>query len=534
MAMSSVQQQDKIGPVATVATRVNRRRTGRGHTGDRSTLADAVLRRWVWGAVVANAVGAGTVYAFLSFAAPILLSSAEAHRLQLRSVVALAVFFGIAVPILIRVRRRRFRSITRCLREDRPPTEQERQDALQAPRSGVRVAASVWGSGAVVFGGMGVTEAPLASLYIFVTILLAGASTCAVWYLILERIMRPVSARALVGEAPERPVGPGIQTRFAMAWLLATAVPLLGIVTLAVGYLGGFGFAAERTFAAITVLVVIALSVGLPAILVAARSVADRVSALREAFSRLEAGDFVTRVVVDDASEVGRLQVGFNRVAAGLAERERLRETFGVYVDPGVVEHILGDTTGGSAQEVEVTVMFVDVRDFTSYAEALPASAVIATLNGLFARIVPLVHARGGHIDKYIGDGLLAVFGAPRRLPDHADQALRAALDIAAAVRAGFDGALSVGIGLNSGAVVAGNVGGGGRFEFSVIGDAVNVAARVESATRQTGDVILLTAHTRALLRGSHVPLSERGGVQLKGRRSPVDVFAALPGDIAG
>ncbi|MGE2717547.1 adenylate/guanylate cyclase domain-containing protein [Mycolicibacterium litorale] len=503
------------------------------NTTDASVLADTVLKRWMWGAAVANGVGGGAVFAFLTFAAPILLTAAQAHRLQLRSAVAMVVFFGVVVPILVRMRQRWFRSITGWLREGRAPTEQERRVTLQAPGNGVRVAAGVWGGGAVLFGAMGATEAPSASLYIFLTVLLAGASTCAVWYLIVERIMRPVSARALIGEAPERPIGPGIQARFAMAWTLPTAVPLLGIVTLAFGYLADFGFAAQRTFAAILILVAISLTLGLFTILVAARSLADRVSALRDAFADLEAGDFVTRVVVDDASEVGRLQVGFNRVAAGLAEREHLRETFGTYVDPGVAEHILRETTGHTGEEVEVTIMFVDVRDFTSFAESSPAPTVVATLNRLFARIVPLVYARGGHIDKYIGDGLLAVFGAPRRLADHADQALRAALDIAEAVRESFDGALSVGIGLNSGPVVAGSVGGAGRFEFSVIGDAVNVAARVESATRQTGDVILLTGDTRAMLTEAPVTLSERGGVQLRGRRSPVDVFAALPDHVA-
>jgi adenylate cyclase len=96
---------------------------------------------------------------------------------------------------------------------------------------------------------------------------------------------------------------------------------------------------------------------------------------------------------------------------------------------------------------------------------------------------VPIVHAHGGHVDKYVGDGLLAVFGAPRRQEEHADQALAVSLEIAAAVEEEFEDRLSIGVGLNSGLVVAGNVGGAGRLEFSVIGDAVNVAARVEAAT---------------------------------------------------
>ncbi len=122
----------------------------------------------------------------------------------------------------------------------------------------------------------------------------------------------------------------------------------------------------------------------------------------------------------------------------------------------------------------------------------------MAALNALFERVVPIIHDHGGRVDKFIGDGLLAVFGAPRRQEDHADQALAAALEIAE--EAGGEDQLSFGIGLNSGEVVAGNLGGAGRLEFSVIGDPVNVAARVESATRETGDTILMTERTRELL----------------------------------
>lgn len=173
-------------------------------------------------------------------------------------------------------------------------------------------------------------------------------------------------------------------------------------------------------------------------------------------------------------------------------------------------------------------MMFVDVRGFTALAEALSPAAVVAILNRLFETIVPLVHAHGGHVDKYAGDGLLAVFGAPRRQPDHAERALTAALAIPEAVRTEFGDTLSVGVGLNSGPVIAGNVGGAGRLEFSVIGDAVNVAARVESATRQTGDTVLLTQHTRELLGASPVTLVERPGIQLKGKTAAVRLFAPL------
>src|SRR5207244_4178301 len=106
------------------------------------------------------------------------------------------------------------------------------------------------------------------------------------------------------------------------------------------------------------------------------------------------------------------------------------------------------------------------------FAERFAASEVVATLNRLFELVVPLIHKHGGHVDKFVGDGLLAVFGAPRRFEDHAERALTAALEIGRSVREQLSGQLEIGIGLNTGPVVAGNVGGGGRLEFSVIGDA--------------------------------------------------------------
>jgi adenylate cyclase len=214
-------------------------------------------------------------------------------------------------------------------------------------------------------------------------------------------------------------------------------------------------------------------------------------------------------------------------MVAGLRERERIRDAFGTYVDREVAEHILREGTSLEGEEVEVTVMFIDIRDFTSLAERLSAPEVVATLNRLFERVVPIIHAHGGHVDKYVGDGLLAVFGAPARQEDHADRALAASLEIAAAVDQEFEDELSIGVGVNSGRVVAGNIGGAGRLEFSVIGDAVNVAARVEAATRTTGDTVLLSGHTRALLSDdATATLEERPAVPLKGKLDPVSLFA--------
>jgi adenylate cyclase len=513
-----------------IPTTRTRRRSG-GAATDANRSAGALQRmtfvRWVWGAAVVSICGGAIIFAFLAFAAPILLSPIETQRMLLRGGTAIAIFVIIASPTLLRIRRRRFEQSTAWLGEDRPPTVSEQRMTLDAPAEAVRVSAVVWTVCAVVFALLGVTETLSVPLYIFCAVLLGGISTSAVLYLVVERVMRPVSARALRGGAPENNVGPTVQRRLTMAWTLTTGTPLLGVAILAVGYLLGVGFRAQRTFAAVLVLVAVALVVGLFALLVAVHSVAERLSALRTALARVEDGDFGARVVVDDASEIGQLQAGFNAMAAGLAEREHIRDTLTTYVDRDVAEHILrGQALTG--EEVDVTMMFVDVCGFTSFAEALHPADVVATLNRLFERIVPLVHQQGGHVDKYAGDGLLAVFGAPRRYSDHADRALAAALRIADAVRDEFDGTLSVGVGLNSGRVVAGNVGGAGRLEFSVIGDAVNVAARVESATRQTGDSVLLSDQTLGMLTEAGGDFVERPGLVLRGKTAPVLIYAPV------
>jgi class 3 adenylate cyclase len=180
---------------------------------------------------------------------------------------------------------------------------------------------------------------------------------------------------------------------------------------------------------------------------------------------------------------------------------------------------------------LDVSIMFCDVQNFTGFAEGADAQEVVEQLNEMFEVVVPIVVRHGGHVDKFVGDGLLAVFGAPEPFPDHADRALSAGMEIARAVDEGRAGPFRLGVGVNSGRVVAGSIGGAGRLNFSVIGDAVNVAARVEAATRGTCDTLLITADTRDRLR-REVPLVPRGEAEIKGRAEPIELFA--PGTAAG
>lgn len=280
---------------------------------------------------------------------------------------------------------------------------------------------------------------------------------------------------------------------------------------------------------AMTALVVVAVSLFLSIELTVllGDAITTPVSMIRRQLLRVRGGDYAARASVLASDELGELARDFNEMAHGLEEREEIREAFGTYMDRDVVELILSGEFPPEGVEVTASILFCDVRGFTSYAEKATAPEVIATLNEMFSVMVPIVERHGGHVDKFLGDGLLAVFGAPAFYVDHADRAVAAACEIAAAIEAGTTG-LRVGAGVNTGRVVAGPLGGAGRLNFSVIGDAVNVAARVEAATRETGDDVLFTDATRQMFTG-RVDSVSRGALPLKGKAEPLELFAPVP-----
>lgn len=247
---------------------------------------------------------------------------------------------------------------------------------------------------------------------------------------------------------------------------------------------------------------------------------------LAQGTERVAVGDYSQRLPVVQDDDLGALSASFNRMQAGLAERQRLQAAFGTYVDPALAARLLeqGDDVF-TGERREVTVLFVDIRDFTPFAEANTAEDTVARLNALFEIVVPAVVDAGGHVNKFLGDGALAVFGAPNALEHHADAAVRAAMVMQRLVAERFEGALRIGIGINTGVVIAGTIGGGGKLEFTLIGDTVNVAARVEQLTKTTGDSILLTQPTVDALDTPPPGLADRGLHELKGKSAAVKIF---------
>jgi adenylate cyclase len=258
------------------------------------------------------------------------------------------------------------------------------------------------------------------------------------------------------------------------------------------------------------------------------------VERIGDALKKLEHQEYVKVVPVRTGDELEDLANGFNHMVDGLKERDKLRTTFGKYMTEAVVEHLLAGKVALGGESLTVTILFSDIRSFTSISEKMDAQALVGLLNEYFTEMVSIVMQHDGVVDKYIGDAIMAVFGAPVSRADDAKNAVRAAVRMRHALahlneRLAVRGLapLATGIGLHTGEVVAGNIGSERRMEYTVIGDAVNLASRLESATKELGVSVVISEVTYALTRDviETRPLQE---ITVKGRAQAVMTYEVL------
>jgi adenylate cyclase len=479
------------------------------------------IRRLTWASVGANVTGALVLFLLLGFLIPFAPEGAD-RQLGLNAAVAAA--YVVLTLILGSLWGRRMSApVERWLSEDRAPSPEERRLALGLPFRFVLVSGVFWTIAAVLFTLLNASTSGWAVIVVGGAILLGGETTCAVGYLLIERIARPVITLALAGAAPpQKTCGPGVRGRLMMAWSLGTGVPLLGIIMVAIA---GVADREDPSLLAATVafLAAIGFAVGLLTIAVASRTIADPITAVRDGMERVKEGELEVSVPVDDGSEVGLLEAGFNRMAAGLRERERLRDLFGRHVGRDVAQAALegdGDVQlGGEVREV--AAVFVDLVGSTSLAARRPPTEVVAMLNDFFRIVVETVEEHGGWVNKFEGDAALCVFGAPTARPDAAGDALRAARTLHERLQRELQG-VDAGIGVSAGTAVAGNVGTEQRYEYTVIGDPVNEASRLCDLAKSRPERLLASAAVVERAGAEEAALWEvRDEVVLRGRERP-------------
>ncbi len=339
-------------------------RTGKGL--ERRTVALIIAMM-----VIVNLVGAVAVFAFAGLVgAPELEDTKE---IWIANAIALVAYVLIALAVGIVWGTKRLRLVRHFLREERAPGPEERRAVLRAPGQITLVMMVLWGVAVIPFTILNATFSLELAVRVGGSVFITGLTTSAIAYFLAERLLRAATVRALAAELPERPAVPGVAARGLIAWMLGSGVALIGLTSIGISTLVEQDFSRHQLALVVVVMGAGGFVIGLALVLLAARATADPVRSVRDALARVEKGDLETEVPVYDGSEVGLLQAGFNRMVSGLRDRERIREAFGTYIDRDVAEHILAEGPSLEGEEVEVTLMFLDIRNFTSFAEQFAA-----------------------------------------------------------------------------------------------------------------------------------------------------------------
>jgi adenylate cyclase len=488
--------------------------------------------RWVLLVVVgvANLGGALVVLLFATFVVPD-PPLADVDRVRLVNTIAFFSYPVVAGPCALVLGLYLWRPVVRLVREGGVPDRAQRRAVLLGPLRLTLLVGGLWVVGAA---GWAVLDVTLFSARLAVktglTALLGAMTTCTIIYLLSERLLRPAASLVLASEQEGRIRLPGVTTRVMLAWALGTAIPVLGLVCVAIAALAAPDI--NTTQLAITILGLggIALTVGMYVTYIATQAIADPIKSLRIGMARVERGDLGTGVPVYDSSEVGQLQVGFNHMVAGLREHERLRDLFGRHVGEEVAGLAIeqGDIELGGENR-EVAVLFVDLTGSTRLAETHTPGEVVELLNMFFGVVVEVVAAHGGWINKFEGDAALAIFGAPTEIEDAAGGALGAARELARRLRTEVP-RLDAGIGVSAGPVVAGYIGAEQRFEYTVIGDPVNEAARLSDLAKVAPGRVLASGTVHGLAHMDEAGEWDVGKpVTLRGRRRQTRLVTPRP-----
>jgi len=475
------------------------------------------------GTLFANAVGGVLTVLLLLTILPVPGNALDDTGFA-RNAAAIVIFTALSAPAGLIIGNRIAERRTEWLVEEREPTDAERRSVVTFPAIAGAIQAGLWLLAACVFATVNAFHSGRFAIEVGITVAMSGLVTAIIVFLLTLRFTRAITARALAGAEPTTYPAISVTVRAVLTWALGTTVPISGALVLALFTLNTNDVGRAQLARSVIALSALSLGVGLVATIMHARTIAEPLRRLRDALRRVEDGDLDVEVAVNDATEIGFLQSGFNRMAAGLRERERVQDLFERHVGEDVVQLALeGEMTLGG-EELEAAVLFVDVIGSTDMAMQRAPGEVVTLLNAFFAVVVEEVLRQNGVVNKFMGDGALCIFGATQELEDPSGAALATARAIQRRLHSEVP-ALRAGIGVSAGVVVAGNVGAADRFEYTVIGDPVNEASRLTELAK--GEPSGICASEMAVHRAG---AQERGrwalgeAVELRGRGRPTRV----------
>jgi adenylate cyclase len=474
----------------------------------------------------------------------------RAHDLEVLRYYQAVVYVG-ATALIVRY----LHPIIRHFRRDadEPATPLVQRHTVNAPLVVAGIGFLPWLVSAIVFplftlAHFGRWSPELSSQQIF-SPLVNGFLAATTTYLLLDWLFRAMVVPRVFpdGRLAEVPgsLALGVRARLLVFLLAVAFTPLftvLGLIRAAAARIAaGRGYeqvlpalieASQATF-------VIYVGLGIGFTLLLARTFTEPLAAVAATLRRLQRGELDTRLQPRSSDEVGVLEDGVNAMAAALQDRQRILQTFGRVVDPAVRDHLLDGELHLGGEVRTATVLFCDLRGFTAAAERMTPQEVVGTLNEFFSLMAAWVRECGGFVDKFMGDAMLVVFGlfgSAEDAPRAAADAIRCALGMPERLtalnwRRHAEGQwpLAISIGVDSGPVLAGTIGAEDRLEYTVIGDAVNVASRLQSVGKERGTAVLVSEATVALARqaGAEPPLAALDTVPLRGRHAAVRVYGA-------
>lgn len=407
--------------------------------------------------------------------------------------------------------------------QGRDANRADRIATLRVPWKLTLVSAALWLIGTVLFTILYGSVDPDLVAKVGFTIGFGGIVVCANAYLLSEFAMRPVAARALSTAPMRRARGVGITMRAVLTWLLS-ALPVVGLMIAAVFALVEQDTSANRLAVTVLALGAVGIFFGLLLTWMNIRAVAAPIRTVTAALAKVRRGNLDTQVMVFDGTELGMLQTGFNQMVTDVRERERIRDLFGRHVGEEVAKTAMSRQIELGGEVRDVAVLFIDVIGSTKIAATRPPEEVVELLNRFFAVAVAEVHEHGGFVNKFEGDAALAIFGAPGDLADATGCALAAARTMIARL-ADEVPECEVGVGVSAGPAVAGNVGAESRFEYTVIGDPVNEAARLsEQAKTAHGHVVAAQRAVEAASPDEAKRWKVVDEVHLRGRTEPTGI----------